>query len=172
MPSWKACAYVGLRILPEEGTGKGQSRSAAGLLTLWALYPTTACARSLCRACMIGLYKLCCWLSVSAITHVHLNLYGCYIVTSTHTGWWRTIKEVEPTGEGTHNPEHNRSSGSPQSHLQPYHPTLQRLHHGLLVLLGVHVLEITTQCTHAMHTCTMNMHYSTHQDMQVYPCPF
>ena len=24
-------------------------------------------------------------------------------VTSTHTGWWRTIKEVEPTGEGTHN---------------------------------------------------------------------
>ena len=21
----------------------------------------------------------------------------------THTGWWRTIKEVEPTGEGTHN---------------------------------------------------------------------
>ena len=84
----------------------------------------------------------------------------CYIVTSTHTGWWRTIKEVEPTGEGTHNPEHNRSSGSPQSQLQPYHPTLQRLHHGLWVLLGVHVLEILTQCTHAMHICTMNMHYT------------
>ena len=25
------------------------------------------------------------------------------IVTSTHTGWWCTIKEVEPTGEYTHN---------------------------------------------------------------------
>ena len=78
----------------------------------------------------------------------------CYIVTSTHTCWWRTIKEVEPTGEGTHNPEHNLSSGSPQIHLQPYHPTLQRLHHGLWVLPGVQVLEITT----TMHTCHAYMH--------------
>jgi hypothetical protein len=78
------------------------------------------------------------------------------------------MKAVEHTDEVAHYQEHNHSSGSSPNHFQPYHLILLRLHHGLWVLLGVHLLKVMTQCIHAMHICKMNVNYSTHQDMQVY----
>jgi len=142
------------------------------------MYSTTSAICQITYQAIGSLFRtvICC---ADFSTH---NCYGILelaasVVTSLHLirtldGWWRTIKEVEPTGEGTHNQSTTSVLAHHKATSNPTTPHFSfRLHHGLWVLLGVHVLEITTQCTHAMHTCTMHMNYSTDQDMQVYPCP-
>ena len=97
-------SQIGLQMLPDVAALAGHScRMLLNVHQALRHNLMAPCLHSCCITLVPLLVVLRVCMLCSRMIKTSLACWLCYIVTSTHTGWWRTIKEVEPTGEGTHN---------------------------------------------------------------------